>query len=46
VGFEDLSNAELRAIATRALAQRDDYSRKLLREQFEAEELGRPAKTR
>ncbi len=34
-----LSNAELRAILTRNLAEGDNYSRGLLREQLEAEEL-------
>jgi hypothetical protein len=33
------SAAELRAIATRALIQGDDYSRGLLRRQLEAEEF-------
>ena len=32
--------AGLRAIATRALANGDDYARALLREQLEREELG------
>ncbi|MDQ2912022.1 MAG: hypothetical protein M3T56_02085 [Chloroflexota bacterium] len=39
-----LSNAELRAILTRNLAEGDNYSRGLLREQLEAEERNeRPA---
>lgn len=37
--IDDLSAADLRAIATRALADGDDYSRRLLREQIEAEEF-------
>jgi len=36
---DDYSIAELRAIATRALANSDDYARTLLREQLEAEEF-------
>jgi hypothetical protein len=31
---------EIHAVATRALAEGDDYSRALLREQLKAEELG------
>ena len=37
--MDELSNAELRAIATRAVANGDAYSRRLLREQLEAEEF-------
>ncbi len=43
---EEYSILEPRAIATRALAESNDYSRALLREQLEAEEfaeVGRPA---
>ena len=36
--------AELRAMATRALANGDDYSRALLREQLEAEEFAEEPK--
>lgn len=36
---DDYSTAELRAIATRALAEGDDYSRALLRAQLQAEEF-------
>ncbi len=36
---DDYTTAELHAIATRALANGDDYARALLREQLEEEEL-------
>jgi hypothetical protein len=40
VGFpDDYSIADLHAIATRALANGDDYARALLREQLEDEEF-------
>jgi hypothetical protein len=42
--LERFSPAELRAIATRALAEGDDYSRRLLREQLEDEQFERPTK--
>jgi hypothetical protein len=37
---DDYTTAELHAIATRALANGDDYARTLLREQLEDEEFG------
>jgi hypothetical protein len=37
--LEKQSTAELHAIATRALANGDDYARRLLREQLEDEEF-------
>jgi len=37
--LDDYTTLELHAIATRALADGDDYSRSLLREQLEAEEF-------
>lgn len=39
---EDYTIAELHAIATRALANGDDYERAPLREQLEEEEFGEP----
>jgi hypothetical protein len=43
---DDYTTAELHAIATRALANGDDYARALLREQLENEEFSEPSDTR
>jgi hypothetical protein len=42
---EEYTTAELHAIATRALAEGDDYSRRLLREQLDAEGSSDPLRT-